>query len=65
MDQARWDLPARAVDLPVYRLLGPTLRREIPLYANINRGTCDRSAEGFAQRAALALMRSRLHLSTA
>ncbi|MCP5155300.1 MAG: mandelate racemase/muconate lactonizing enzyme family protein [Ectothiorhodospiraceae bacterium] len=51
VDQALWDLRARAAALPLARMLGPVLRTEIPLYANINRGTRTRSAEAFAARA--------------
>lgn len=54
IDQALWDLRARALGVPLYRLLGPVRRTEIPLYANINRGTRDRTPEGFAHRATLA-----------
>lgn len=55
IDQCLWDLRARAAGLPLYRLLGPKLRDEITLYANINRGTHSRSAEEFASRAAAAV----------
>lgn len=55
IDQCLWDLRARAAGLPLYRLLGPELHNEIPLYANINRGTHSRSAEEFATRAAAAV----------
>ena len=51
VDQALWDLRAQRVGLPLHRLLGPTLRTAIKLYANINRGTRDRTPEGFAVRA--------------
>ena len=52
IDQGLWDLRARTAGLPLYRMLGPTLRTDIKLYANINRGTRDRSPGGFAERAA-------------
>ena len=55
VDQCLWDLRARHAGLPVHRMLGPTLRRRLRLYANINRGTRDRSPEGFAARAAAAV----------
>jgi galactonate dehydratase len=55
VDQCLWDLRARLAGLPVHRLVGPTLRTRIKLYANINRGTVDRSPQGFAQRATAAL----------
>lgn len=54
LDQALWDLRARALGLPIYAALGPCLHRHLPLYANINRGTRDRSPEGFAARASAA-----------
>ncbi len=55
VDQALWDLRAQQVGLPLHRLLGPTLRTAIKLYANINRGTRDRTPEGFAVRAKAAV----------
>ena len=55
IDQCLWDLRARVAGLPVHRLLGPTLHDRLKLYANINRGTRDRSPEGFATRAATAV----------
>jgi galactonate dehydratase len=55
IDQCLWDLRTRAAGIPVYAALGPTLRTAIPLYANINRGTRDRSPENFARRAADAI----------
>jgi len=54
LDQCLWDLRARAAGLPLHRMLGPTLRTGITLYANINRGTRDRSPHGFAERATAA-----------
>ncbi len=55
IDQCLWDLRARIAGLPLHRLLGPTLRDRLKLYANINRGTRDRTPEGFAARAAAAI----------
>jgi galactonate dehydratase len=52
VDQALWDLAARAADRPLAALLGGAKRSCIELYANINRGTVDRSPAGFAARAA-------------
>ena len=52
VDQALWDLAARAADRPLAALLGGAQRSRIELYANINRGTVDRSPAGFAARAA-------------
>ena len=51
IDQAMWDLHAQAQGKTLAAALGPTRRGSIELYANINRGTADRSAEGFAARA--------------
>ena len=55
LDQALWDLRAQCLQLPLYKLLGATRRTSITLYANINRGTRERSPEGFAARAKLAV----------
>lgn len=54
-EQALWDLAGRAAGLPVHRLLGRPVRERIPLYANVNRGTNDRTPEGFAHSAATAV----------
>jgi galactonate dehydratase len=53
-EQALWDLAGQSAGLPVYRLLGGPVRERIPLYANINRATDDRTPEGFARNAAAA-----------
>jgi len=55
VEQARWDLAARAARRPLAALLGGARRDPVPLYANINRGTTDRSPAGFAARAAEAV----------
>ena len=55
VEQARWDLAARAAGQPLAALLGGARRDPVPLYANINRGTTDRSPAGFAARAAEAV----------
>lgn len=52
VDQALWDLAARAAGEPLAALLGGKRRDAVELYANINRGTIDRSPAGFAARAA-------------
>ncbi len=54
-EQALWDIAGKAAGLPVYRLLGGPTRQRIPLYANINRGTRERTPEGFATNAAAAV----------
>lgn len=37
IDQALWDVTARYYKLPLYRLYGADGKREIPLYANLNK----------------------------
>jgi galactonate dehydratase len=54
-EQALWDLAGQAAGLPVYRLLGGPTRTAIPLYANINRATKDRTPDAFAQNAKAAV----------
>jgi len=54
-EQALWDLAGKAAGLPIYRLLGGPTRGRVPLYANINRATTERSPEGFARNAAAAV----------
>ena len=54
LDQALWDLHAQAHGRSLARILG--VRRErIPVYANINRRTEERSPEGFAASARAAV----------
>ncbi len=55
LDQALRDLAARGADRPLWRELAPTRRADVPVYANINRRTLDRSPEGFAASARAAL----------
>ena len=54
IDQALWDIAGKALGVPVWRLLGGRRRERVRLYANLNRGTRDRSVEGFAAAAASA-----------
>lgn len=54
-EQALWDLAGQAAGLPVYRLLGGPARDRIPLYANINRATIERTPEGFTRNASVAV----------
>lgn len=54
LEQAAWDLRGKACGMPVHALLG-SRRSIVPVYANINRGTRDRSPDGFAARAAAAV----------
>lgn len=55
IDQALWDIAGKAMDVPVWRLLGGRHRQRVRCYANLNRGTKDRSPEGFARQAAAAV----------
>jgi galactonate dehydratase len=55
IEQALLDLEGKARGLPVWQLLGQRVRARVPLYANINRATTDRSPEGFATSARAAL----------
>jgi len=55
VDQALWDLAGKALKVPVWRLLGGRRRQRVRLYANLNRGTQDRSPDGFARAAAAAV----------
>ena len=51
IDQALWDAMAQARGVSLAALLGTPRRDTVGLYANINRGTLDRSPAGFATRA--------------
>ena len=55
IDQAIMDLQAQRQGVPLALALGTPRRSKIDLYANINRGTLDRSPAGFAARARDAL----------
>ena len=55
VDQALWDLHARGRQLGVADVLAGVRRRAIPVYANINRRTRERTPEGFANSARDAL----------
>ena len=55
IEQALWDLAARALDVPTYALFGGKLRDTLPVYANINRATRPRTPEGFAAAAKAAV----------
>lgn len=54
IDQALWDAASRRERKPLREALGPSARTSIPLYANVNRRTIDRTPEGFAASAAKA-----------
>ena len=55
LDQALWDITAQRGGQSVAAALGGERRSSIPLYANINRRTLDRSPAGFAASALDAL----------
>jgi galactonate dehydratase len=56
VEQALWDLRAQAQGMALASLLGASADIErVPLYANINRATTDRTPAGFAANAALAV----------
>ncbi len=55
IDQAVWDILARLAGKPLRDLLGNSSRGDVELYANINRGTLDRSPSGFAATAEVAV----------
>ncbi|WP_413720810.1 mandelate racemase/muconate lactonizing enzyme family protein [Silicimonas sp. MF1-12-2] len=49
IEHALWDILGKAHRKPVHQLLGTARRSNVPIYANINRRTTDRSPEGFAE----------------
>jgi galactonate dehydratase len=55
IDQALHDILARRSGVSVANLIGGERRREIGLYANINRRTVDRTPQGFAESARIAI----------
>lgn len=55
LSQALWDIAARRDGVSVAAALGQLLTPSVPLYANINRRTVERSPEHFAESARLAL----------
>jgi galactonate dehydratase len=55
IDQALWDVMAQERGEGLAQVLGDPRRTTIGLYANINRGTLDRSPAGFGARAATAV----------
>ncbi|MBE9462794.1 mandelate racemase/muconate lactonizing enzyme family protein [Dyadobacter subterraneus] len=46
IEHALWDLNGKALGIPVYDLLGGKLRDKLKVYANINRATNERDANG-------------------
>ncbi len=55
IDQALWDIAAQREGQSLAALLSTAATTDVPLYANINRGTLDRSPFGFAATAAAAV----------
>ncbi|MEM7462746.1 MAG: enolase C-terminal domain-like protein [Pseudomonadota bacterium] len=56
VEQALLELEAKSAQVPLWKYLGGRNGKiEIPMYANINRRTVDRSPEGFAKSAAKAV----------
>jgi len=51
IEQALWDVAGQVAGLPLAELLGGSHHPEVSVYANINRGTVDRSPDGFAASA--------------
>lgn len=51
IEQAQWDLVGKTLQVPVYDLTGGKIRDVLPVYANINRATSDRSPQGFSETA--------------
>ena len=54
-EQALWDIRGKRAGVPVHQLLGGAVRDQIPIYANINRRTDDRTPDGFVAGAEHAL----------
>ncbi|SEK10394.1 D-galactonate dehydratase [Marinovum algicola] len=55
MEQALVDARAKGLGLPATELLGGRQRDQVMMYANINRGTSDRTPKGWAARAKAAV----------
>jgi galactonate dehydratase len=55
IDLALWDLHAQSLGIRLVDALGGAQRNDVPVYANVNRRTDDRSPEGFARSARDAL----------
>ncbi|MFA5570726.1 MAG: mandelate racemase/muconate lactonizing enzyme family protein [Sphaerochaetaceae bacterium] len=56
LDQALWDLYAKSLDLPLYKLYGVEEKKPIPLYANLNKAIRhDRKPETLADNGSKAI----------
>lgn len=51
VEQALWDIVGQKINLPINSLFGGATRKDIRLYANINRHVRDRTPDGFAKAA--------------
>jgi len=51
IDIALWDIKGKALGVPVYKLLGGAVRKDVPVYAAFNRYIKDRTPEGFGKMA--------------
>jgi len=49
VDIAMWDLKGKALNVPIYQLLGGAKRKNVPVYASFNRVIRDRTPEGFGR----------------
>lgn len=49
IDIAMWDLKGKALNVPIYQLLGGAIRKKIPVYASFNRIIRDRTPKGFGE----------------
>jgi galactonate dehydratase len=58
LEQALWDIRGKAFSVPAYQFFGGRIQERIPLYANINRSTIDRTPDGFAGMAERAVRAS-------
>ncbi len=56
IEQAMWDINGKALGVPVYQMLGGKVREKIKCYANINRATKEKDAQG--RRTASAFQKS-------
>ncbi len=65
LEQASWDIRGKRAGAPIHGLLGGAKQDLIPLYANINRRTVERSPNGFvaSARDALAAGHTRLKIA--
>jgi galactonate dehydratase len=54
VEAAMWDLAGKSLGVPTSSLLGGRLRERIPVYANVNRSTRERTPEEFGANAAKA-----------